>query len=58
MTEDERDRAVAAFIIQGKCPFGLLQEGQTIAHCLLGFPGCDCGFELMDNPYLKEKYDG
>ena len=52
MTEDERDKIAADEIKQGKCPFGELAEGQTIAHCPLGFPGCGCGDEIMLNPYL------
>lgn len=55
MTEDERDYHVAFQIKNGKCPFGNLKEGQTIANCPLGFPGCGCGDELMSNPYLQEE---
>lgn len=49
----DRDKLVAAEIKAGRCPFGMLRDGQTIAHCLLGFPGCECGDELMLNPYLQ-----
>lgn len=52
MTEDERDRQVADEIRAGRCPFGKLKLGQTIAHCPLGFPGCGCADELMCNEYL------
>jgi hypothetical protein len=54
MTEDERDKIVADAIKAGKCPFGELKEGQTMAHCPLGFPGCGCADELMLNPYMQE----
>jgi hypothetical protein len=53
MTEDERDKFVADEIKARRCPFGKLQEGQTISHCPSGFPGCGCGDELMLNPYLQ-----
>lgn len=53
-----RDQIVAAEIKAGKCPFGMLQEGQTIAHCPTGFPGCGCSDELMLNPYLQEGEEG
>lgn len=55
MTQDaqDRDRIVAAEIEAGRCPFGMLQAGQTIAHCPLGFPGCGCGDELLVNPHLR-----
>ena len=59
LTEDERDKFVADEIRAGRCPFGELQPGQTMAHCPLGFPGCGCADELMENPYLQpdsEKY--
>lgn len=49
-----RDKLVADSIKSGKCPFGMLKEGQTIGHCPLGFPGCGCGDELMVNPYLTD----
>lgn len=55
MTEDERDKIVAEKIKAGRCPFGYLKEGQTIAHCPLGFPGCSCGDELELNPYLQDE---
>jgi len=54
MTSDERDRIVADEIRAGRCPFGQLRPGETLAHCPLGFPGCGCGDELMINPYLKD----
>ncbi len=57
MTEDERDKTVAAEIKAGKCPFKMLQDGQTMAQCQLGFPGCGCADELMLNPYLQD-WDG
>jgi hypothetical protein len=34
-------------IANGECPFGLLKEGQTMAECPSGFPGCGCMDELM-----------
>lgn len=55
MTEEEREVYVAQEIKAGRCPFGYLAEGLTIAHCPLGFPGCACGDELMLNPHLQEK---
>lgn len=55
MTEDERDKFVAAEIKAGRCPFKMLQAGQTMAHCALGFPGCACADELMFNPYLQDE---
>ena len=53
------DRFIADEIKAGRCPFGNLQPGQTMAHCPLGFPGCSCADELTENPYLQpnsEKY--
>jgi len=55
LTEDERDQIVAAAIRKGECPFGHLKEGQSMAHCPLGFPGCGCADELELNPYLQDK---
>lgn len=55
MTDDERDRFVAAEIHAGRCPFGYLQPGQSIAHCPLGFPGCGCGDEMQLNPYIPQE---
>lgn len=52
-TEAE-DRYVADEIKAGRCPFGNLKEGMSMAYCPLGFPGCGCGDELMLNPFLKE----
>jgi len=54
LPEDERDKFVAQEIKAGKCPFGNLKEGQSMGHCPLGFPGCGCADEQMENPYLKE----
>ncbi len=54
LTGDERDRMVAGEILAGRCPFGYLKPGQSIAHCPLGFPGCGCADELYANPYLQE----
>ena len=54
MTQQERDKTVADAIRKGECPFGMLQPGQTIAHCPSGFPGCGCGDEMMLNPFLKD----
>lgn len=51
---DKRDRDVADTINAGKCPFGNLSEGQTMAHCPSGFPGCGCGDELICNPHLAQ----
>lgn len=56
MTEEERDKFVAEEIRAGKCPFGMLKEGQTIGHCPLGFPGCGCADEEMVNPFLREEF--
>lgn len=55
MTEGERDLFVATEIRAGRCPFGKLQPGETIAHCPSGFPGCGCGDELMLNPNLQDQ---
>lgn len=55
MTEAERDLVVANAIKAGKCPFGQLAEGQSMAQCPSGFPGCGCGDELMLNPYLQDR---
>lgn len=55
MIQDERDKFVADEIRAGRCPFGSLKEGQTMAHCPSGFPGCGCADELMLNEYLNEK---
>lgn len=55
MTQEERDKFVAKEIKSGKCPFGMLKEGQTTGHCPLGFPGCGCGDEILLNPYLQEE---
>jgi len=54
LEDEERDKIVACAIESGKCPFGKLKEGQTIAHCPLGFPGCGCADELQLNPFLKD----
>lgn len=54
MTDDERDRIVAEAIRGGNCPFGELAEGENIARCPLGFPGCGCADEMTLNPYLKD----
>lgn len=51
--EDERDAYVASEIKAGRCHFGMLQPGQSIAHCPSGFPGCGCGDELLENTYLQ-----
>lgn len=56
MTQDERDKTVADVIKKGLCPFGMIEAGQTIAHCPLGFPGCGCADEQMVNPYLVEEH--
>lgn len=55
MTMDEVNRITADTIKSGKCPFGQLKEGQTLAHCPLGFPGCGCADELVFNPYLQDE---
>lgn len=57
MDQDTRDRTVAALIKAGKCPFGMLEEGEPMATCPLGFPGCGCADELMLNPYLQDIED-
>lgn len=54
MTTEDRDRHVAGEIRAGRCPFGMLDEGQTMAQCPFGFPGCGCADEWMVNPLLKE----
>jgi len=56
MTDDERDKTVAAAIVKGECPFGRLKPGQTFAHCPLGFPGCGCADEWNANPHLKDEF--
>lgn len=53
---DDDEKQLADEIKAGRCPWGRLQPGQTIAHCPLGFPGCACGDELMLNPYLQESW--
>lgn len=53
---DERDRIVANEIRAGRCPFGMLAEGQTMGQCPHGFPGCGCADEWMANPHLKEEF--
>ncbi len=52
---EDRDRFVAGEIRAGRCPFGKLQPGQGIGHCPLGFPGCGCGDELLENKFLQEE---
>lgn len=54
MTDEERDKFVADEIRAGRCPFGKLAPGLSIAHCPLGFPGCGCGDEMMLNPLLAD----
>lgn len=54
---DERDKIVAEAIMRGECPFGMLKQGQTIANCPLGFPGCGCADEMMLNKYLSCVFD-
>lgn len=51
----DRDTYVADEIRAGRCPFGALAEGQTMAHCPSGFPGCGCADERLLNPHLKEE---
>jgi hypothetical protein len=53
MTE-EQDKYVADEIKAGRCPFGQLKPGQTMAHCPLGFPGCHCADEYDLNPHFAE----
>jgi hypothetical protein len=43
---------VVAEIKAGRCPFGLLREGQVIGQCPAGFPGCACMDELMVADYV------
>jgi hypothetical protein len=50
-----RDRLVASVIKAGRCPYGYLKEGQPMAQCPLGFPGCGCADEIELNPFLTEK---
>jgi hypothetical protein len=54
LLEDERDYFVAKIIRKGKCPFSNLKEGQSMGHCPLGFPGCNCADEIMLNEYLED----
>jgi hypothetical protein len=54
LTEQERDLYVANEIKAGRCPFGMLKEGQSIAHCPLGFPGCGCADEMQLNPHFED----
>lgn len=48
-----RNIYVAEMIKSGKCPFGALEEGQTMSQCPSGFPGCACGDEYMLNSFLQ-----
>lgn len=59
MSEDERDRIVAAEIRAGRCPFGEWKPGDPggIGICHLGVPGCGCADEFMLNPYLQKEFD-
>lgn len=52
MTFKEQEKYVADEIRAGRCPFGMLEDGQTMAHCPLGLPGCSCADEWMLNPNL------
>lgn len=54
-SRNKRDYMLAQQIKAGKCPFGNLKEGQSIAHCPSGFPGCACADEFECNKYLKEE---
>lgn len=45
---------VLAEIKAGRCPFGMLKEGQVIGQCPAGFPGCACMDEIM----VAEAEDG
>ena len=54
MSDDERDVFAAVEIRAGRCPFGKIADGQSMAHCPLGFPGCGCWDEVMLNPHLKD----
>lgn len=53
--EKDRDKIVADAIKSGKCPFGMLEEGQTMGHCPIGFPGCACADEWIVNTLLTEE---
>lgn len=53
--QEKRDKWVASEIQVGRCPFGSLKPGQTLAHCPGGFPGCACADELELNPYLASE---
>ena len=49
----EQEQQVVDDIKAGLCPFGLLKPGQRMGHCPLGFPGCGCADELLNNPALQ-----
>lgn len=55
--EKDRDKIVADAIKSGKCPFGMLEEGQTMGQCPSGFPGCGCADEKMLNPHLCDEWE-
>lgn len=55
--EDENDQLRAMLIRNRLCPFGKLKEGQVMAHCPSGFPGCACGDEIVNNKYLADILD-
>lgn len=52
LSDAERDETVAREILAGRCPFGRLKEGDSMAHCPLGFPGCGCADEWNSNEHL------
>lgn len=55
---DENEALKATIIKRRLCPFGRLEEGQSMAHCPSGFPGCACGDEIQTNKYLQDMLDG
>lgn len=54
MEDAKWDKLKADTIRAGKCPFDELKPGQTMAHCPLGFPGCECAYEIEHNQYLYD----
>lgn len=54
MTREQRDRHVSEEIRDGRCPFGVVERGQDLATCQLGFPGCHCADEFELNPFLAD----
>lgn len=57
MSSEETIQYIADEIRAGRCPFGRLSEGQSMAHCPSGFPGCACADEWTCNPILSKELD-